>query len=512
MKRAADSRKAIERLVRTHHAPLLLSAADLLRAGLCVWTASGRLLLAAREQPLARDLAGLRALVRRTARGGSVARRETANGGLCLAVPLRMRSGPGLVLTARWSRPGPIRVTASRRTFVEELAATLGRQLDLLRAEEAASEELASLRAERTLLHGVSGRLAQPESARATLEFILTQGRDLADADAALLALHSGSLLIVTPNPAAASSASLTSDTLRQLSALLLERTRGLLPEQSAGPVREVIAGALPLPATAQLALAQILEDGNGQGFVGLLRADDRPFGRHELGLLRTLVEQTRLALHGGEMHQSLHDFLLSTVKALVSTIEAKDRYTSGHSTRVHLISMLLGRALGLSEAELETLKWASILHDVGKIGMPESILRKPGPPHGRRVRGGEAPPAARLPRAQPRAPAPGSVAVGAAAPRALRGRRLPPGIAGPGIPRPARVIAVADTFDALTSRRPYRGARSEDEAFREIRRVRGEQLDPEVVDALERMLPFLRENRVMLRETTEDDAIDAAA
>jgi HD-GYP domain-containing protein (c-di-GMP phosphodiesterase class II) len=508
----ADSRQAIERLVRAHHAPLLLSAADLLRAGLCVWTASGRLLLAAREQPLARDLPGLRALVRRSARSGNVARREAANDGICLAVPLHMRSGSGLVLTARWSRPGPIRVSASRRTFVEELAATLGRELDLLRAEEAASEELAGLHAERTLLHGVSGRLAQPQSARATLEFILTQGRDLAHADAALLALHSGSLLIVTPNPAAASSASLTSETLRQLSALLLERIRGLLPEQADGPVRHVVAAALPLPATAQLALAQILEDGHGQGFVALLRADDRPFGRHELGLLRTLVEQTRLALHGGEMHQSLHDFLLSTVKALVSTIEAKDRYTSGHSTRVHLISMLLGRAIGLSEAELETLKWASILHDVGKIGMPESILRKPG-----RLTDDEYEVVKRHPQrgchvlSHVRQLREASQSVLLHHER-FAGGGYPLGIAGPGIPRPARVIAVADTFDALTSRRPYRSARSEDEAFREIRRVRGEQLDPEVVDALERMLPFLRENRVMLRETTEDEAIDAAA
>jgi len=510
--RRADSRKAIERLVRAHHAPLLLSAADLLRAGLCVWTASGRLLLAAREQAQARELSGLRALVRRAGRGGNLTRRGAAPDGLCLAVPLRMQSGPGLVLTARWGRSGPVRVTASRRTFVEELAATLGRQLDLLRAEETASEELADLRAERTLLHGVAGRLAQPQSAPATLEFLLTQGRDLADADAALLALHSGSPLVIPPDPAATRGACLTSETLRQLSASLLERTRGLLPERSAGPVRDLIAVPLPLPETAQLALAQILEDGHGHGVIGLVRAEDRPFGRHELGLLRTLAEQTRLALHGAEMHQSLHDFLLSTVRALVSTIEAKDRYTSGHSTRVHLLSMLLGRAIGLSEAELETLKWASILHDVGKIGMPESILRKPG-----RLTADEYAMMKRHPQrgchvlSHVRQLREASQSVLFHHER-YAGGGYPLGIAGAGIPRPARVIAVADTFDALTSHRPYRSARSEDEAFREIRRVRGEQLDPEVVDALECMLPFLRENRVMLREATEDEASGAAA
>lgn len=510
MKRAA-SRTAIERLVRVHQAPLLLSAADLLRAELGVWTASGRLLLAAREPSPTDDLPARQALVRRAAQTGQVARRRGAHGGLCLAVPLRTQAGPELVLTARWNRTKPMRLSASRRTFVEELARNLARQLDLLRAEEAASEELAGLRAERTLLHGVSGRLVQPQSAAATLEFILTQGRDLADADAALLAMHAGGQRIVTASPAA-DRTPVPPDALHALSALLLERARGLLPECCAGPARDLIATPLALPASAQLAIAQILENGHSQGLIGLLRTGDRPFGRRELALLRTLVEQTRLALHGGEMHQSLHDFLLSTVKALVSTIEAKDHYTSGHSTRVHLLSMLLGRAIGLSDAELETLKWASILHDVGKIGMPESILGKPG-----RLTEEEY-------EVMKRHPQRGCLVLTHV--RQLReasqsvllhherfaGGGYPLGIAGAGIPRPARVIAVADTFDALTSHRPYRSARNEDEAFREIRRVRGEQLDPEVVDALERMLPFLRENRVMLRDAVEEDAARLAA
>ena len=69
----------------------------------------------------------------------------------------------------------------------------------------------------------------------------------------------------------------------------------------------------------------------------------------------------------------------MSPVRSLVGAIEEKDAYTSGHSERVNLVSLLIGTRLGLAPAEMETLRWASILHDVGKIGMPETILQKPG-------------------------------------------------------------------------------------------------------------------------------------
>jgi len=511
--RRAVSPEALGRLVRTHHAELLQSSAGLLRAQLGVWTAAGRLLLTAGERSVTADDAPiLRDLARRVGRRGEVGRARATGGGICLGVPLRAQSNPGLVLTARLERPLRRRATMARLDFLRELARTLGGQLDLHQTQAIAAEELADLRAEGTLLHRISSKLVRPQSSGDTLEFILEQGLGVADADAALLAMRSGRTWIVTRRSAAGAGDGLARDTLRRLSERILERTRGLLPECTSGPLREIIADALPLPAPAQLAVAQIFDGGHRQGFIGLLRTDDRPFGRRESALLRTLAEQTRLALHGGEMYQSLHEFLLSTVKALVSTIEAKDSCTSGHSTRVHLLSLLLGREIGLKEEELETLKWASILHDVGKIGMPESILRKPGrltddeyevvkrhPTRGYHV----------LSHVSQLQDASQSVLMHH---ERYSGGGYPLGIAGAGIPLPARVIAVADTFDALTSRRPYRAPRTEDQAFREIRRVRGEQLDPLVVDALERMLPFLRENRVMFRESIDAQEADAAA
>jgi HD-GYP domain-containing protein (c-di-GMP phosphodiesterase class II) len=233
-----------------------------------------------------------------------------------------------------------------------------------------------------------------------------------------------------------------------------------------------------------------------------LLRGLARALGdRAELDALRAELSDARaeLARRGTEMYQNLNEFLLSTVKTLVSVIEAKDTCTSGHSTRVHLLSMLLGKELGLGEDELDALKWASILHDIGKIGMPESILKKPGqltpeeyeivkrhPVRGHQVLG-------HVPQLRE---ASQSVLLHH---ERHGGGGYPFGIAGERIPRAARIIAVADTFDALTSWRPYRAPRSEDEAFREIRRVSGRQLDPAIIDALERMLPFLRGNLVMI-------------
>jgi HD-GYP domain-containing protein (c-di-GMP phosphodiesterase class II) len=161
---------------------------------------------------------------------------------------------------------------------------------------------------------------------------------------------------------------------------------------------------------------------------------------------------------------------------------------------------MLIGRELDLSPQDQETLRWASILHDVGKIGMPEGILQKPGrltpeefqvikehPDRGHRLL---------LPI--------GQLAQAAAIVRAhhetVDGKGYPLGLKGEEIPLLARIIAVADTFDALTSTRPYRTARPLDHALAEIRRVRGTQLDGSVVDGFLKLVPFLREHRVMIQ------------
>lgn len=171
---------------------------------------------------------------------------------------------------------------------------------------------------------------------------------------------------------------------------------------------------------------------------------------------------------------------------ALIESVEAKDPYTRGHSERVHHISMEIGRALKLSETELEDLHWGSLLHDVGKIGIPDAILCKPSRltedeytfimvhpersyeilRHIGRLKG--AVPGARHHQEK------------------FDGTGYPHGLKGDAIPLHARIIAVADTYDSITSSRAYRAGRSHEVAMSEIRRVTGLQLDPKMVAVLE--------------------------
>jgi HD-GYP domain-containing protein (c-di-GMP phosphodiesterase class II) len=170
---------------------------------------------------------------------------------------------------------------------------------------------------------------------------------------------------------------------------------------------------------------------------------------------------------------------------ALIEAVEAKDPYTRGHSERVHYISMQIGAAMGLSPRDTDDLFWGSLLHDVGKIGIPDAVLCKPGRltadeytfimvhpersyeilRHIDRLKG--AVPGARHHQEK------------------WDGTGYPHGLQGNEIPLNARIIAVADTYDSITSSRAYRAGRSHEVAMAEIERVSGTQLDPNVVRVL---------------------------
>lgn len=173
---------------------------------------------------------------------------------------------------------------------------------------------------------------------------------------------------------------------------------------------------------------------------------------------------------------------------ALIEAVEAKDPYTRGHSERVHYIAMQIGAALRLGSKDTDDLFWGSLLHDVGKIGIPDAVLCKPGRltrdeftfimvhpersyeilRHIDRLKG--AVPGARHHQEK------------------FDGTGYPHGLRGNDIPFNARIIAVADTYDSITSSRAYRAGRSHEVAMAEIARCAGTQLDPEVVVAFEKI------------------------
>ena len=207
---------------------------------------------------------------------------------------------------------------------------------------------------------------------------------------------------------------------------------------------------------------------------------------RHYENYLEEMVEQrTRELDHA--LH-SLEDAYRTTLKALTAALEARDQETHGHSERVVTFSMRLGRELGLSKKQLRALEFGSLLHDIGKIGVPDAILRKPAsltseewtrmrqhPAHGRKILAGieflE-----------------GAARVVAEHHEKWDGSGYPLGLRGAEIDLNARIVAVADAFDAMTSDRVYRVGRPYEAAARELDEHTGSQFDPMVVEAFHRI------------------------
>ncbi|MGI8927684.1 MAG: HD-GYP domain-containing protein [Tepidiformaceae bacterium] len=187
----------------------------------------------------------------------------------------------------------------------------------------------------------------------------------------------------------------------------------------------------------------------------------------------------------------TLHDELgrlanadAASLAALEAAMAAKDEYTHDHMGRVAEYAAAIARELGLEAASIAVVEAAGRIHDIGKVAIPDAVLLKPGKLTAQEfeqikhhaARGGHI--------AALRRVLAGVAAVVRAHHERFAGGRYPDGLAGEAIPIEARVIAVADTFDALTSPRVYRGARPWEEAVAELRRVSGTQLDPQCVTA----------------------------
>lgn len=203
-----------------------------------------------------------------------------------------------------------------------------------------------------------------------------------------------------------------------------------------------------------------------------------------------------------------------ATIRALVHAVDIKDAYTRGHSERVGRASVLIARELGMDESRVEGLRFAGILHDVGKLGVPTRVLRKDGPltPEERRI--------------MELHPEYGHEIVRGIGfldeardailhhHERLDGSGYPYGLSGSRIPEFARVVAVADAFDAMTSTRSYRRARPVAAALAELERCAGSQFDPRMVRALDRALDRHGWSAVDTAVTADEPhgAVDGAA
>jgi riboflavin transporter FmnP len=182
-----------------------------------------------------------------------------------------------------------------------------------------------------------------------------------------------------------------------------------------------------------------------------------------------------------------MREMFTQTIGALAEAVDKRDPYTSKHSQRVRLISVDIGREMRVTSPELEALEWGGLLHDVGKIGVPDSVLLKQGkltreermimnahPVLGAQIIGPVDRLAAELPVIRHHH-------------EWYNGSGYPDRLIGDEIPRLARILHVADAFEAMTADRPYRKALSGEQAVSELRKFAGVQFDPEIVDAFMR-------------------------
>ena len=179
----------------------------------------------------------------------------------------------------------------------------------------------------------------------------------------------------------------------------------------------------------------------------------------------------------------------MGSITMLAGAVDEKDPYTRGHSDRVTRYSTLLAGELGLSEAEIEVVKIAAQLHDVGKIGIEDRILKKPGAltPDEYEIMKTHTTRGANIlrPVQQLKEMIPGIELHH----ESLDGRGYPFGLKGDEIPLTPRIISVADTFDAMTTNRPYQAARPPEYALKIIQSLKVTKFDPKVVDAMQRLL-----------------------
>jgi HD-GYP domain-containing protein (c-di-GMP phosphodiesterase class II) len=347
---------------------------------------------------------------------------------------------------------------------------------------ECLSTQLSDTYEELTLIYQISSGMRVNRSVE---DFFLHACMEVTD----VMAVRSAGYVVVDANGRVASSevfgeAPLPPEMAELLTTVLLRRfgtnpkpimTNDLASDAELAPLASVAKGMVAVAIQRQ---DRIL------GAIFCLDKANLDFTTQDSKLLNSIANETAIYLENAALFSDARGLMMGLLHALTSAVDAKDAYTCGHSQRVALFGREIAHAAGLPEALCERVYMAGLLHDVGKIGVPEEVLRKPG----------------KL-TAEEFAEMKKHVDIGARILRDVRqvddlipgvlyhherydGKGYPHGLAGQDIPLIGRILCVADSFDAMTSNRTYRKALPLEVALMEIRRCAGTQFDPMLADA----------------------------
>jgi len=252
----------------------------------------------------------------------------------------------------------------------------------------------------------------------------------------------------------------------------------------SDAPLVENDAKNLPDGAgLVNLAALPVAAKGKKRGVLLLCNKRSGAFTENDTQVLLAIGQHAGLAMENARLHDELNEAYAATIAVLADAIQAKDAYTRGHCEGVSKLAVEVGRRLGLIDDQLEQVRYAALLHDVGKIGIPDGILLKPSklmaeefmiiqkhPQIGRDI-------VARV------AALAGLADVILHHHEKWDGSGYPEGLAGEGIPLLSRIVGAVDAFDAMTTPRPYRSPVEGAIAVEELRRCAGSQFDPRIVE-----------------------------
>jgi GAF domain-containing protein len=218
-------------------------------------------------------------------------------------------------------------------------------------------------------------------------------------------------------------------------------------------------------------------------------RRSEPEFTPGERRLLTTVANMAAQALEGARLHEELRESYFNTARTLARSLDARDNYTASHSERVTRLACAIAEQLGLPEGQVEEIQRFGPLHDLGKIGLRDDILLKPGPLTPEEWRLCQQHTAVGEQILRPLKPSPEALAMIRNHHESWDGNGYPDGLAGEETPLLARIVHVADAYDALSSERPFHSSVSELEALDTIRHQAGVVYDPGVVSALEEIV-----------------------
>lgn len=244
-------------------------------------------------------------------------------------------------------------------------------------------------------------------------------------------------------------------------------------PRFIAGTVN--LSSLMCAPLKAKDTVVGVIKLGNDQAVT---------YTAEDLKLFTTLASLAAVAIENANLYEQLKDAFYTTVYTLAETIEKRDPYTGNHTKRVMEYSLAIGKTLGLSDEDMTKLQLGAVLHDIGKIGVRDNVLLKESsltdeefeqikmhPVYGEEIISCITQLKSAIPGVKHHH-------------EKFNGRGYPDGLQGEEIDITARIIAVADSFDAMTSNRPYRAGLSLEVAFDELRKYSGSQFDPQIVEA----------------------------